>query len=470
MNFYDLTDKYEDRPIVIDDNGVQLNKELHNEIETKIRNLIQPRRLVFFIGDNSAISISIYISLLNHAIVPVMISRDLNVDLFEQLAELYKPEYIILKKENVSLRLDTDAFIEIGDYICQKTKYTVRHKLYDELALLLTTSGSTGSPKLVRQSYKNINSNAQSIAKYLEITKEERPITSLPIHYTYGISVINSHLLLGATILATNQSVVQRGFWEFFKEYGATSIAGVPYTYMMLKRVHFFQMDLPSLTVMTQAGGKLAVELHEDFAKYAANSGKKFIVMYGQTEATARMAYLPYEKALEKIGSMGIAIPNGRFELIDESGNKIDSPDTIGELVYYGENVTLGYSKQMEDLGKGDERKGILVTGDMAKFDKDGYYYIVGRKKRFLKVYGNRVNIDEIERMLDIRFKENEFACTGEDDHISVYYTGDIIEKEVFRFFMEVTGINKQAVTLYRRREIPKNEAGKILYSQLSIE
>ena len=148
---------------------------------------------------------------------------------------------------------------------------------------------------------------------------------------------------------------------------------------------------------MTQAGGKLTLDLHRRFAEYANNNNKSFIVMYGQCEATARMGYLPADKAIEKCGSMGIAIPGGRFELIIVDGTVIDKSDTPGELVYYGDNVTLGYAESGNDLIKGDERSGVLHTGDLAQFDEDGYYYIVGRMKRFLKIYGNRVNLDETE-------------------------------------------------------------------------
>ena len=257
--------------------------------------------------------------------------------------------------------------------------------MYEELGLLLTTSGSTGSPKLVRQSYTNIQENAKSIAEYLKIDETERPITTLPMNYTYGLSIINSHILKGAAILVTQHTLMEREFWKFFRESEATSFGGVPYTYEILKKLRFFNMELPSLRYMTQAGGKLSPQLHKEFAEYAESHQKQFIVMYGQCEATARMAYLPAEKALEKYGSMGIAIPGGRLELIDVNGKFIEKPDEVGELVYYGPNVTLGYAQEAGDLKKADERNGRLETGDMAKRDNDGFYYIVGRKKEIFE-------------------------------------------------------------------------------------
>ena len=210
------------------------------------------------------------------------------------------------------------------------------------LSLIHISSGSTGSPKFVRQSYKNIEVNTRQIAEYLELDQEERAITTLPMNYTYGLSIINSHLLVGAEILLTDKTMMERGFWSFMKEQKATSFGGVPYTYEMLDKLRFFRMDLPDLKTMTQAGGKLIPELHKKFAEYAAEKGKRFIVMYGQCEATARMGYLPADKAVEKCGSMGIAIPGGVFHLIDVNGEAVTEPHVTGELVYEGENVTLG--------------------------------------------------------------------------------------------------------------------------------
>ena len=250
-----------------------------------------------------------------------------------------------------------------------RTGYVKDCLLYGELGLLLTTSGSTGSPKFVRQSYTNILDNARSIVTYLELDETERPITTLPMNYTYGLSIINSHLLVGASILVTDKTLMEKEFWSFFKESKATSFGGVPYTYEMLDKLRFYRMELPSLRTMTQAGGKILPELHEKFAKYAKEQGKRFVVMYGQCEATARMGYLPYEKAVEKKGSMGIVIPGGKFRLIDVNGKEITDPYITGELVYEGKNVTLGYAECKDDLGKGDERGGILETGDMAQFE-----------------------------------------------------------------------------------------------------
>ena len=286
------------------------------------------------------------------------------------------------------------------------------------------------------------------------------------MNYTYGLSIINTHLYVGATVLLTDRTLMQKEFWKFLKEQNATSFGGVPYTYEMLDKLRFYRMELPSLRTMTQAGGKLTPELHAKFAEYAANSNRSFVVMYGQCEATARMGYLPAHKAVEKKGSMGIAIPGGEFSLIDASGNKIVTPYTPGELVYRGENVTLGYAECSADLAKGDERHGVLETGDMAQFDEDGYYYIVGRKKRFLKIYGNRVNLDETDRLVKGKFNIDA-ACAGIDDHMFIFLTDEAMSDAVKDYITATTKLNPAAFRTVIIPEIPRNDSGKTKYSEL---
>lgn len=191
--------------------------------------------------------------------------------------------------------------------------------------------------------------------------------------------------------------------------------------------------------------------------------------MYGQCEATARMGYLPADKAVEKCGSMGIAIPGGRFHLIDAGGKTVKEPYITGELVYEGKNVTLGYAECGLDLALGDERNGILLTGDMAQFDKDGYYYIVGRKKRFLKIYGNRVNLDEMDGMIKGAFGGIDCACVGVDDHMYIFITDESKGETIKEFIVNKTKLNRAAFRMVVVGAIPKNDAGKTLYKELEM-
>lgn len=428
---------------------------------------INRRCLVFLLCRNSIGSVIGYISSLNNHVVPVLLNADLDIDLLNNLINVYKPSSLWLPEEKVS---DFSGLVKVYSehgYSLLKTSFDFEYPLFDELCLMLTTSGSTGSPKFVRQSYKNVESNALSIVQYLKLTADERPITTLPMNYTYGLSIINSHLFVGARVLVTDKGLMQKDFWQFFKSAEATSFGGVPYTYEMLDKLRFARMQLPYLRYMTQAGGKITTDLHRKFAEFANANGKQFIVMYGQCEATARMGYLPAEKALEKCGSMGIAIPGGRFELVDTDNKVIDKPDTAGELVYYGDNVTLGYAEKGEDLSKGDERGGVLHTGDIAQFDEDGFYYIVGRMKRFLKIFGNRVNLDETERLIKSEFTSVDVACGGIDDNMYIFITDGRFSEQIKHFVSLKTGLNSSAFKVVEIELIPKNDSGKTLYKDL---
>jgi len=458
--------KYESNIAVRDESGCVLTYRQLDEECRKLADAVGSRCLVVSLCENSIGSLMGYVGFLSHHIVPVMLSSQLEQELLAKLLNIYCPTYLWAPTRYKDVYKSARCAYQAYDYILLKLDYAKEYMLHNDLGLLLTTSGSTGSPKFVRQSYGNILDNARSIAEYLDLNEEERPITTLPMNYTYGLSIINSHLLVGATILITNKALVQKEFWKFFREAGATSFGGVPYTYEMLDKMRFLGMDLPSLLTMTQAGGKLTPELHEKFARYAQENGKRFVVMYGQCEATARMGYLPPEKAVEKKGSMGIAIPGGTFHLVDGEGKGITEPFTTGELVYEGKNVTLGYAECGEDLMKGDERHGILQTGDMAQFDTDGYYYIIGRKKRFLKIYGNRVNLDEVERLIKAKF-EMEVASGGVDDHLYLFVTVESMKDAVKRYTAEKTGLNPAAFHAVAIKEIPKNDAGKIQYREL---
>jgi long-chain acyl-CoA synthetase len=463
--------KFKNNNVIIEENGNKTSYKKFENFCTNLTDNISERCLVFNMCTNTLGSLTGYIGFLNKKIVPLMLNADLDKDLLNNFIQVYKPDFIHMPTENIS---EFPQFKEVYsnlNYSLLKTNYNHEYELNEELALLLTTSGSTGSPKLVRQSYKNIESNTKSIVEYLKLDSSERPITTLPMNYTYGLSIINSHLWVGATVILTDKALMQKEFWQQLKENESTSFGGVPYTYEMLDKLRFYRMQLPSIRTMTQAGGKLSPELHKKFAEYAKDNNKKFVVMYGQTEATARMSYLPHGKSLEKYGSMGIAIPDGKLSLIDAEGKEITLPETVGELVYEGDNVTLGYAEKGEDLIKGDERFGKLITGDMAKFDKDGFFYIVGRKKRFLKIFGNRVNLDETERLIKSTFVDDDglfnCACTGVDDSMYVFLTDESKKDEVLKFISQKTGINPVAFRCKCILKIPQNDAGKILYSEL---
>lgn len=289
--------------------------------------------------------------------------------------------------------------------------------LHPDLAVLLSTSGSTGAAKLVRLDRGAVEANAASIGTYLGLGPDDRAITTLPIHYSYGLSVVNSHLAAGGAILLTGASVVDDAFWDFFAAEEATSLAGVPYTYELFERIGLRRRRLPSLRTMTQAGGRLPPETARTYAEWAQGAGVRFFVMYGQTEATARMAYVPPELLLDNPGCIGVAIPGGDFHLVDEAGRVVQGAEAQGELVYRGANVMAGYALVEADLAKGRELS-ELRTGDLAVRDGRGLYRIVGRKNRFSKLFGLRISFDEVEAHL--RREGVSAIVTGDDELLAV--------------------------------------------------
>jgi len=382
--------------------------------------------------------------------------------------ECYHPKYLWIPHQRKNEFSNFNAVYQLEDYLLLETDYITDYEINGELGLLLSTSGSTGSPKMVRQSSENIIANIKSIVEYLKLDEKERPVTTLPMNYTYGLSIINSHLYAGAQIVLTERSLFQREFWDLVNEKEVTSFGGVPYHYTILDTINFYSFNIPSIRTMTQAGGKLNLSLHKKMAEYAAKNNKQFIIMYGQSEATARMSYLPAGKSLEKCGSIGIPIPGGKFSLIDDSGEAIDIPGQTGELVYEGENVTMGYADSCYDLYKGDERNKVLKTGDLANRDKDGYYYIVGRKKRDLKVFGNRVNLDELEGIIRNKYSDAKVCVYGTEDNIYVFTVDETKLKGIDYYLADITGINRTAFHVKEIKEIPMNESGKVLYKNLN--
>ena len=453
--------------VVTDKDESLTYQQLAEEVE-KYAAAMPQKGFVFTLCENLLGSVVGYVACVNKGIPQVLLDGSKDLELVLNLVKIYQPEYIWMPTERVSeVSGGFNGFQVVYSaysYSLVKTGFETR-EVNEELAVCLTTSGSTGSPKLVRLSEKNLMANAESIAEYLSIDETERPVTVLPMYYSYGLSIINSHLIKGATILLTDKAVMQKEFWSFMKEQKATSFAGVPYTYEMLKRLRIFRMDLPDLRYMTQAGGKLNKDIAKEYIEYAREKGKKFFVMYGQTEATARMSYLPWEKALEKYASIGIAIPGGRFSLIDTDGTEISEAGKDGELVYHGDNVSLGYAECREDLLKGDENHGALKTGDVAQKDEDGYYYITGRMKRFVKVWGNRCNLDATEQLC--KAITTNVACGGVDDKITVFVTEEGLDDQIKALLVEKTGFNPRAFAVKVIPEIPVKTSGKIDYPAL---
>lgn len=457
-------DQHELSKIAIkDDSGYQVTyQEILDTIDA-FAALELPRCVIFSLCENCAGSLLGYLAFENNGQVPLLLSAGLDAELRGNLAEAYRPGFY-WAPERKAEELGGEKIFSAYGYVLLKTENDP-YPLNEKLSMLLTTSGSTGSPKLVRHKYGNLESNAENAALAFSWTSDEVGICDLPMNYTMGLNVINSLLFVGASVLMIKANLMDPAFWEFIKVNEGTNFCGVPFSYEVMRRVGFDKMDLPKLYTLAEGGGKLTDKMFNWIASYAKSSGKRFCATFGTSETSARMAFLDPELALEKIGSIGKAIPNGELFLFDEVVN--DDGTATGELSYRGPNVTMGYALCREDLQKGDEFCGEYHTGDIAKRDADGFYFVIGRKGRFLKLFGLRVSLDETERILKTQYPTADFVCTGDDKRMNIFCTDPALKDEIIPFISGKTNLHNSAFRVIILEKIPRNDYGKIKFAEL---
>lgn len=436
-------DRHGDRLAVITPSERITYVELADRVAEVAAVLGPTRKLVLLAATNDTGTLVTYLAALR-AGHPVMLVPGDNADHVDALIARYDPDVVV------------PAGADGRPHVRRAVSAT---DLHPDLALLLCTSGSTGSAKLVRLSHRNLQSNAEAIATYLGLGPHDRAATSLPLHYCYGLSVVNSHLGRGASLVLTDRSVVDPCFWDDFRAHGATNFAGVPYTFELLDRIGFEAMALPSLRYVTQAGGRLDPDRVRRYAALGERDGWKLYVMYGQTEATARMAYLPPERARTRPGTIGVPIPGGSFSIEPLPGDEsAELDDGAGELVYRGPNVMLGYAEHPGDLGAGATID-ALHTGDIARRTPDGMYEVVGRRSRFVKLFGLRIDLQQVEDLL--RRNGVDASCTGDDQRLIVAVGLDEAADRVQRLVTRHIGLPAARVQVIGLPELPRLANGK---------
>ncbi|MCO4293662.1 AMP-binding protein [Solitalea sp. MAHUQ-68] len=429
-----------------------------DEMLYKVPDLPEYKFLIFHYSNNSIESLMAFFSYWSYEnTVITLLSDSISLELKKNLEELYNPLYIsdqtreiIPDYGDVSKNLPFKLFKSLTAKECS---------IAAEIKLLLSTSGTTGSPKLVKLSEQNVVENALSIIDYLPIKPTDRTPLNLPIHYSYGLSVLTSNAIAGGIIYTSVDDILKQSFWETFQKLEFTSIAGVPFVYEMLARIGFLNKELACLRYFTQAGGRLNEDLIEKFYYFSVKNESKFYVMYGQTEATARMSYLPPDQIVEKSGSIGRPIKNGTF-IIDPETN---------ELCYKGPNVFGGYCETHFDLNTYVQPE-WLKTGDLGRIDKDGFIYITGRLKRFAKIAGYRVNLDELENLLKGHFHLTNLACINFlDKKILLFITNDRANDTelLLEYIRDQFGIHHTLIKVEIIDEIPYTLNGKVNYQQL---
>ena len=435
----------DDRTALVDESGPVTYRDLRGRVAERGESFdLDARSLVVLTGDRSIEFVVTYLALLDRNHVPLLAGAHVN-----ELAMSWDAAAVI-----VASREELDI----------TPRRHVPGTFHPDLALLLSTSGSTGSPKLVRLSNRNLSSNASAIADYLDLGTHDRGISTLPLHYCYGLSVLHSHLLVGASVAMCGSSVVDPCFRDALERHQVTNVAGVPHTFDLLDRAGPDRLFVPSLRFVTQAGGRLAPEAVQRWIAFSETRGVDFYVMYGQTEATARMAYLRPEDGVRTPAAIGRPIPGGSFALRPIEGRD----DGTGELIYSGPNVMLGYADRQGDLALGRTIH-ELATGDLARYHPDAdVYEIVGRKSRFVKPLGVRVDLDGVESWLRERLGDTvEVAVGGTDERLEIVASG-ADRAFVARIVREHTGLPAGAV-LVDDGPVPRTSSGKVDYDAVKL-
>jgi acyl-CoA synthetase (AMP-forming)/AMP-acid ligase II len=461
MSFWHLTAPEDSLAIIDANNGQCFSYQALNNLVECFKQKISTfknKALGIILCRNNIDSVIAYLAGLRAKQAVFLLDANLNSELLKKLFELYQPDWILLPNTIEISNLYYSYQKNFLDSHLYFSNLQTGSAIHPDLALLLSTSGTTGSPKVVRLSYKNLAANAESIAQYLALVQADRPITSLPMQYSYGLSVINSHLQVGATLVLTAEDIASRGFWDHAMKYKVTSLAGVPYSYQIFKQLRIENLDIPTLTTLTQAGGRLPRQLVEHFSNIAIAKNWQFYIMYGQTEATARISYASLSTLKQKPDSIGKAIPQGTLSI---------DPDT-SELIYEGPNVMLGYAENRDDLASGDELYGRLQTGDLARKDKDGHFYITGRSKRIIKLFGLRINLDEVEDILESQYKTS-VASSGVDEKLYIFVENNTQLNLIKYWLSEHLNLHPSAICMTYIEKIPRGERGKPDYAKLQI-
>ncbi len=450
IKFFKRLSKYKKRTALINDK----KKVSYDEIVKNSKNfdkIIGENSVSLLIADNNINFIKGYIGFLSKKKnISILIDESFNTDFFRKIVSLYRPNYIFLPLKFKKLFKEFKTIHKAHDYLILKTHFSKHAKLNFKNFLLLSTSGTTQNPKFVRLSSQNIETNTKNIIKYLKIKSNHKSITTMPLGYSYGLSILNSHLATGAQTVITKNTIFEKKFWDILKLEKINSFGGVPEFYEFLQKLNFNKRIEENLKYMTQAGGKLNSETLKYFGEICKKKKIKFYVMYGQTEAAPRISYLEWKNFFKSFGSVGKPLNGCRLALKDKSGRIINKEGKTGEIYFYGKNVFLGYSNSFKDLKKGDINKGKLNTGDLGKYDKFKNLYILGRKDKLVKIFGKRCNLTDLENFL--KAKKFLVKCNYKKPFLQINTSSSTNDEKIKKFSSEFLKLNRNFILIRRKK------------------
>lgn len=413
--------------------------------------------LIFLYNDNQLPSVEVLLNFYGTAHAIAVLGQKLHPEFKERLEAEYRPKYIFDPSREEVEGYELKEFSETVKIFAKKD-YQPEVVIHPEIKILLSTSGTTGVPKLVKLSDENLYQNAISILQYMPIQGTDVVPLNVPINFVYGFSIFTTNCMQAGRIVCTDKDIMQKAFWDEMEEYGYSTLGGVPYLYENLNRIGFFRKDSASLRYMTHTGGVINAELRKTIFNYCHEFEKQFFAQYGQTEAGGRMAYLTTDGLLEEETSIGTPVHGGSFEIDSETD----------ELLFLHSSISGGYANKLEDLATYEQPK-LLRTGDTARKGQNGLYYITGRIKRIMKLFGIRLNLDEVEFILKNELEGNTFVCLNANDKkiIVLYDNKDIDPQIITETIKNKLRINPQYVRTEHIESFPLSQNGKINYPLL---
>lgn len=430
-NFLNTIKKFNNKTALVSEGTRITYKELNDSI-LNIKKKIKPYSIALLIAQNNTNFIKGYISFLTKKnVISIVVDESFDKKFFNEIIKKYKPNYILLpsylKKE---IKNNKKILLQFYDYLILKTTFRHNKFLNYKNFLLLSTSGTTQNPKFVRLSFDNINFNTQSIIKYLKINSHHCTITTMPLGYSYGLSILNTHLASGAKVIINKKTIFENKFWEILKSEKVNSFGGVPEFYEFLIKIGFEKRITKHLKYITQAGGKLGRKTLKQLGYICKKNKTNFYVMYGQAEASPRMAFLEWKNFFKYLGSVGQPLNGCKFIIQDKNKKNVSKKFKKGEIIFYGKNVCLGYADSILDLYKGDENKGILMTNDIGRMDQKKNLYIIGRKDKVVKIFGKRVNLTDLENLLK---RKNLISNCNYNKPFLKIHTNDLKKSELIK-------------------------------------
>lgn len=446
---------YSNEIAIADDRGNKVTYKEMTKTAEKLSKTVEKRSIVLFLCDHKIETLEFLYEVLYLNRIPLLFASDIAGDLLDYIIKVYKPQYIycerrheIIDKYSIELELDNHILLRTNEPV-----YTI----HPDVAILLSTSGTTGSAKLVKLSYENIYVNPEYSCLQFGIQKGQKGLCIMPINFIGGLVFCLRHWHCGATLLVTEKSVICNEFRRFFERERINNFMAVPYIYRILQKIQFWdQKKLEWLNYADCVGERLP---NSDKLELISLMKGKFWNSYGQTETTGLISSTNYICGDDKLESIGRNHENIKIMVDKETC----------ELIVQGKSVCMGYAYNIEQLAEGDVNQGILHTGDKAYIDQDGYIYLCGRMTRYVKILGKRIGLDDIEKYLEKIFAGIEFACSGKDDHISIFYTDRKynLTKKVPVLLDRKMKIPQKFVSCTYLEKIPRNKRGKVMYADL---